>query len=486
MSAPPPQCAPATPGPSRTVPRGHVAGRTRTAATILVISAATFLASLDLFIVNLAFPAIQHAFAGHDLAATSWVLSAYTIVFAAFLNPAGRFGDRYGHRTVFLIGLGVFTLASAACGLAMSLPMLIAARSIQAVGAAMLMPTSLALLLVTVTPARRTAAVSTWAAVGASAAALGPPIGGALVELSWRWVFFVNLPIAVVAIAVSPWLLAKTPTTGSGIPDLIGAALLVAGVGGVVLVLVTLPDRGWSDPGIWAPIAAALAALAIVVVRSRRHHNPALDLHALRVGPLWANCLALLLFTTAFGGMLFGNVLFLTEVWHEPPPLAGLYLSPGPAAAVAVSAILAGRLIRRLGIGPVAVIGTLSFACGAATWLWRVRDVPDYFAAFLPGQMLTGIGVGLVIPSLSAIVAECLPQHRWGSGSAMVNTARQIGLAVGTAAVILLYQPVVDLDATQHGWVFLVAAAAAASVIAGAAALRWRNPADNAAAAAAT
>ena len=456
---------------STTEARTPATHRLRTAATILVISVATFLASLDLFIVNLALPAIQVAFPHHDLAATSWILNSYTIVFAAFLNPAGRFGDRYGHRTIFLIGLAIFTLASAGCGLAPSLPVLIAARAVQAIGAAMLMPTSLALL----PAARRATAVSTWAAVGASAAALGPPIGGALVDLSWRWVFFVNLPIAVLALVAGPWLLVKTPAHGSGIPDLLGAALLIVGVGAVVWALVTTPTDGWTRPAVWATLAAALIALALVTIRSRHHHHPALDLHSLKVGPLWTSCLALLLFTAAFGGMLLGNVLFLTTVWHQSPQIAGLALAPGPAAAVVISLTMASRLIRRFGVGPVAALGALSFAAGIASWLWLVGPDPDYLHAFLPGQMFTGAGVGLVMPSLSAVVAVSLPQTRWGAGSAMVNTARQVGIALGTAVIILLSQTTIDLPTIRHGWLFLAATATISALVAGAAAIYWHD-----------
>ena len=173
---------------------------TRPAATLVVVSTAGFLASLDLFIVNIAFPAIRQTFGAADFGAMSWILNAYTLVFAAFMNPAGRLGDRYGHRRIFLSGLLVFTLGSAACGLSGSFVALVAARAVQALGAAMLMPSSLALLLAAFPAARRAAAVSTWSAVAAMAAALGPPVGGFLVELSWRWIFFVNVPFGLLAL----------------------------------------------------------------------------------------------------------------------------------------------------------------------------------------------------------------------------------------------------------------------------------------------
>jgi MFS family permease len=190
----------------------------RSTATVLVVSVAAFLASLDLFIVNIAFPEIRVAFGNPDLGAMSWILNGYTIVFAAFLNPAGRLGDRYGHRRVFLCGLVVFTVGSAACGLSGSFVMLVAARVVQALGAAMLMPSSLALLMAAVPASRRAAAVSKWSAMSGMAAALGPPVGGMLVELSWRWIFFVNIPLVLAALVTGPWVLSDTKRPGRGFP----------------------------------------------------------------------------------------------------------------------------------------------------------------------------------------------------------------------------------------------------------------------------
>jgi MFS family permease len=263
-----------------------------------VVSVAAFLASLDLFIVNIAFPDIRKAFGTADLGAMSWILNGYTVIFAAFLNPAGRLGDRYGHRPIFLWGLAVFTMGSAACGLSGSFGALVASRVVQAFGAAMLMPSSLALLMAAVPASRRAAAVSTWSAAGAMAAALGPPIGGVLVELSWRWTFFVNLPVALLALAAGPWILANTRATGTGVPDLFGALSLVVGVAALVWALIELPVAG-------------------------RGATPALDLAAVRVVPMWSSCLALLLFAAAFGAMVLGSVMLLTSVWGEKPPVPG-------------------------------------------------------------------------------------------------------------------------------------------------------------------
>jgi EmrB/QacA subfamily drug resistance transporter len=432
---------------------------------LLVVSVAVFLATLDLFIVNIAFPDIRHAFRGSDLATMSWVLNGYTIVFAALLAPAGRLADRYGRRLVFLIGVAVFTLGSAACAAAASVPLLVAFRVLQAVGAALVMPTSLALLLAAVPPARRAFAVSTWAAVGGVAGALGPPLGGLLVQLSWRWVFLVNLPVGLLALLFGPRVLRESRESGSGVPDLLGALGLVIGVGALAWALVQGPARGWGSGEVLIAFALAVAGLLGVLLRSARHPVPLLDLPALRVPTFWLACLAMLLFSAAFGSMLFGNVLFLTGPWHDSVIVAGLSLAPGPAMVVLISLTATGRLTHRFGTGPVVALGGLCFALGAAIWLWRIGPTPDYLGALLPGQLCTGAGVGLLMPSLSGVVGAVLPPGRWGAGSSMINTARQIGTVLGTAILIVIYGGTPGMPAFRHGWLFLGAAAAASSAV---------------------
>jgi EmrB/QacA subfamily drug resistance transporter len=451
---------------------------TRPAATLVVVSTAGFLASLDLFIVNIAFPEIRQTFGAADFGAMSWILNAYTLVFAAFMNPAGRLGDRYGHRRVFLTGLVVFTLGSAACGLSGSFVALVTARAVQALGAAMLMPSSLALLLAAFPAHRRAVAVSTWSAIAATAAALGPPVGGFLVELSWRWIFFVNVPVALLALIAGLLVLAKTPGTGTGIPDLVGAVSLIAGVGALVWALIELPANGWHAPTVVLAIVGAGCATALAVWRSLHHPSPAVDLAAIRLLPMWSSCLALLVFSAAHGAMLLSGVMLLTSVWGMPPAVAGLCLAPGPIVVVVVSLTLAGRLIDRFGISVVAATGAALYAVGIVIWLCTIGPVPDYFTDYLPAQLFTGAGVGLVMPSLSAVTGVALPSHRWGAGSAVTNTARQLGMVLGTTALTMIYQSGIDLAAVRRGWVFVVSAAGAAALIAAVLAIRWKGTAQ--------
>ena len=199
--------------------------RARPVLTALVVLTGVFLSSLDLFIVNIAFPSISPTYHGESLSSLSWVLSAYTIVFAALLVPAGRWADRAGRKRAFLLGLGIFTASSALCALSPSLEFLLGARVLQAIGGALMLPTSLGLLLPAFGPARKGAAIGLWSAVGGAAAALGPPIGGLLVQASWRWVFLVNLPFALVALVIGVRVLHEVRDPDAHKSDLVGAGL---------------------------------------------------------------------------------------------------------------------------------------------------------------------------------------------------------------------------------------------------------------------
>lgn len=438
-------------------------GTTRPGLVLLLVSVASFLATLDLFIVNIAFPAIRVAFPGGDLGSMSWILNGYTVVFAAFLAPAGRLADRYGRRRLFLVGVAIFTAASAACALAGSIPMLVAFRAVQAVGAGLVMPTSLALLLTAFPAAKRSAAVGMWASVGAVAAALGPPLGGLLVEASWRWVFLVNVPVGVLALVFGPILLRESKDTTTGVPDLLGALGLLVGVGALTFGLVEAPDAGWGSGRVVAGLAVGVASLVWAVYRAKRHPVPVLDLQSLKVPTLWLACVAMAMYAAGFAAMLFGNVLFLTGVWHDSTAVAGLSQSAGPLVVIVVS-MFGGRFAHRFGPGPVVALGGLSFGLGAVLWLWHLGVQPDYWADMLPGQILTGIGVGLVMPSLSSVVATVLPPERWGAGSSMINTSRQVGTVLGTAVLVVIYGGTQDLDSFRHGWIFIVVMSAAAAL----------------------
>jgi EmrB/QacA subfamily drug resistance transporter len=437
---------------------------------LLIVSVATFMASLDLFIVNIAFPDIARSFGGESDASLSWVLNAYAIVFAALLVPAGRLADLVGRRRVFLSGMLLFTVASALCALAPSVGWLIAARALQALGGAALMPTSLALLLVAVPPERRHGAVALWAASGAVAAAAGPPLGGLLVQASWHWVFLVNLPVGLVTVIAGARTLPESRDPAARrLPDLLGAALLTAGVALFTLGLVKGPAWGWGDGATVGALAGGPLLLVAFARRCLTHPVPVIEPALLRVRSFTFASLAGFAFFSAFGAMLLGYVLFLTRVWGEDVLTAGLMIAPGPLMAAATS-VPSGVLTGRWGPRAAAIPGTLLYAAGSVWWLTHLQAEPAYLTHLLPAQILGGAGVGLVIPSLSNAAAGSLPPARFATGSAVFTMSRQLGAALGVAVLVAIVgtpSPGGAVEAFHNAWLFNVAAA----LIAGAAAI---------------
>src|SRR4051794_6888056 len=441
----------------------------RTGRVLAVVSVAVFMASLDLFVVNIAFPDIQKDFTGASLAGLSWVLNAYTIVFAALLVPFGRAADRIGRRRVFIGGLLLFVAASAAAAAAPSVDTLVAARAIQAVGAAALMPTSLALLLAEIPLERRATAIGIWAATGGIAAAAGPPLGGLLVEASWRWVFLINVPIGLAAAWFASRVLRESRDPAHARrADMLGVALLTASVAGLALGLVKAPDWGWADPRTLTTLVGSALGLLAFVVRSARHDAPVVELPMLRVRSFSMAVTSAFLFSAAFGAMLLGGVLFLTQVWDYSVLSAGIAFAPGPFTA-AVFALPAGRLGPRIGPHILATVGCLVFALGSAWWALRVDSSPDYVSELLPGMLLTGVGVGLTLPSVSAAAVSELAPARFATGSAVLQMGRQLGIALGVAVLIAIFGHPTAAEVVDHfhnGWWFIAAAAGGGAIAA--------------------
>ena len=285
---------------------------------LVVTSVAVFISFLDVTIVNIAFPNIQASFPDASLAALSWILNAYNIVFAALLVPAGRLADRIGRRRMFFIGLLTFLAASTLCGLAPSVPVLVAARVLQAVGAAALVPTSLALLLPEFPLEQRATATALWAAMGGIAAATGPSLGGVLVHAtSWRAVFFVNLLFGIAVLVPARRLLRERRELNPGpLPDALGVGLLVSGIALLSLAIVKGQDWGWGSAAVLGSLAGAAMLLALFAWRSATHAAPVVELPLFRVRSFAVACAGVFAFALGFYALLLANILFLTQVWH--------------------------------------------------------------------------------------------------------------------------------------------------------------------------
>jgi EmrB/QacA subfamily drug resistance transporter len=436
---------------------------------LLVTSLAVYMVFLDGTIANIAFPAIRRSFPTASLATLSWVLNAYSIVFASLLLSSGRIADLVGRRRVFFLGLLVFCAGSAACGAAPTDGVLIGARAAQAIGASLMLPASLALVLAEFPPTMRATAVGVWGAVGAVAAASGPSLGGLIVDrIDWRWVFYVNLPIGAAAWLAGRRLLREArDDSATRWPDAVGVVLVTLAVGALSLGIVQGTDWGWGDPRIVGAFAAAAVLVPLVVLRAARHPAPVIDLALFRVRSFAVANVATVLFATAFSAMLLSGVLFLTGVWRYSILEAGLAVSPGPLFAAAF-APPAGRLADRFGHRAVLVPGALVFALGIGLYLTRVTLVPDYVGTWLPAACVTGIGVGLTLPTLGSSAAASLPAARFGSGSAVSNTARQVGFVLGVSLLVVLLGDVTrgaGLAAFQRGWTMMLALAAATAVV---------------------
>jgi EmrB/QacA subfamily drug resistance transporter len=404
-----------------------------------VCSIAVFLASLDSTVLFVAFQDIRRSYPQVSSADLSWVINAYTIAYAALLVPAGRLADRYGKKLFFLGGVALFCVASLFCGLAPNATLLVLARVLQAAGAAALLPSSLALVLDAFPPERRASAVGIWGAVGALAAAIGPSLGSVMVEeLGWEWVFFINLPLGAYAIVRGRALLHESEIRREqGVPDVLGIVLLVLAMAAAAAAIVKGEDWGYTSQRTLVVTGGALVALALFALRSRRVPNPAVDLRLFSDTRFSFANAALFVYGTAFTVMFFGNVFYLTQQWHYSLSLAGMAITPGPLTVIPF-AMISGRIADKHGHRGVLLLGSLLFAIGGAWFVLTVNDPPNFLGVWLPRSILTGISVGLVLPSLSGAAVASLPRADFALGSAISQATRQFGSVIGVAIAVSL------------------------------------------------
>ncbi|MEX8520956.1 MAG: MFS transporter [Leptothrix sp. (in: b-proteobacteria)] len=407
--------------------------------TFWVASIAVFLVSLDTTMLFAAFDALRRAFGQTSAAELSWVLNAYTVVYAAMLIPAGGLADAHGRKRVFMLGVMLFLAGSAACGLAGSVNALIAARVLQAIGAALLTPASLSIVLAAFPQNKRSVAVSLWGAVGGLAAAVGPSLGSFVVDsVGWPWAFYINLPLGALALWRGSAILGESvkPSERRRI-DGVGMVLLMVAVGAVALAIVESQSPAWQRSELAGVAGLGLAAVIGFIVWARHTAAPLVDLALFQHRTYRYVNLATLVFGTAFSMMFLTFFFYMTNVWHFSLPHAGLAVTPGPLL-VMPTAIVTGRLAARLGHRPFLVGGGLIYACSSLWFLLVPGPTPDYLHHWLPGLLLSGIGVGMVLPALSAAAVNRLPAAHYAVGSAVNQATRQIGSVLGVAITIAL------------------------------------------------
>ena len=310
---------------------------------------------------------------------------------------------------------------------------LIAARLAQAVGGALMLPTSLGLMLPEFGPHERHVAIGVWAATGGIAAAAGPPLGGLLVQADWRLVFLVNVPVALAGLGFGLRTLAERRELGAARPDVLGALALIVAIGSLVVAIVKGQEWGWGSPRDPRAAGARTAVLLPAIWRRSEHHPaPMIEPAMLRVRSFGLAVAASLLFFGGFGAMLLAGVLFLTGVWHESVLTAGLMLFPGPAMATAFS-VPSARLGARVGYRIPGVIGALMFAAARVWFITQHRRHARLPVRVPPRPLIGGAGVGLVIPTLTGAGASSLAPERFATGAAVLTMGRQIGSALGVA-----------------------------------------------------
>ncbi len=313
-----------------------------------------------------------------------------------------------------------------------------------------LTPTSLGLLLASYEPERRHGAVRAWTAVGGLAAALGPVVGGLLVAANWRLVFLVNVPIGAVALLVGWRRLPHVPGHATERPDALGVVLATGGIAALTFGLVEGSHWGWTSAVILASLCGSLVLVGLFVVHCLKSRTPLVHPSLFRSRQFTGASLVAIFFSAAFGAMLLSVVLWDQGPWGWSALRSGLALAPGPIMVPVIAFLVAGRLISRYGPALVIGLGSVMFAAGVAWWALAITSQPDYLAGVLGGIILTGVGVGLTLPTMMATASASLPPSSFATGSAVINMVRQTGLALGVAVLVAVLGTSAERQLVAH------------------------------------
>jgi EmrB/QacA subfamily drug resistance transporter len=418
------------------VSRNDTAKAKRTAWTLGITSTAVFMTSLDNLVVTMALPTIRanlHA----SLGGLEWTISAYTLTFAALLLTGSTLGERFGRRRMFVVGLMTFTLGSAAAALAPSINVLVAARAAQGVGSAIVTPLTLTLLARAVPLERRAMALGVWGAIAGLAVALGPVVGGAIVEsASWQWIFWLNVPIGLALVPLAYARLEESRGAATHL-DLGGLALASAGLFGVVFALVRTTSVGWASPEVVVSLVAGSMLLALFALYEGRTAEPMLPLRLFRSRGFSASNVAAMLMSFGMFGSIFLLAQFLQIVQHYSPLSAGVRTLPWTAMPMFV-APFAGLLTQRIGGRPVLAAGLALQALGLA-WLAAVTSPSAPYADFVPAFLVSGVGMALFFAPMASTVLGTVDRHEEGIASGVNNAIRELGGVLGVAVLASVF-----------------------------------------------
>jgi len=433
-----------------------MASTASTPTKIFVIAClGTALPNLDLFSVNIALPAIAQQFSHASLQDLSWVLNAYAITYAALLVFLGRLSEGYRRDRSFMLGIGIFAVASAASAAASQVWALVAFRAVAAAGAALMTPTSISLLLASFAPERRGTMVRHWAAAGGLAAAMGPLLGGLLASIGWRWIFIMNATVATVALLVAWRTLPAVPGHAMRRPSVVAATLLTAGIAALIFTIVKGHAWGWQSAATIISATTAVALLAAFAAHCRYSSNPLMDRALLHIRPFMGALLAIFPYSVSFGAMLFSVALWGQSAWGWSALHAGLAMIAGPLMVPVTSTWMTGRLVQRFGPFCAVACGTAFVVTAFGLWVMFISLQPNT-VLMVVGMAMNGTGVGLIFPTLMGAGTQALPPSAFATGSGIINMLRQTAIAVGVAIfVVIIGTPASQaqrLEAFMLGW----------------------------------
>jgi EmrB/QacA subfamily drug resistance transporter len=438
-------------------------GSARLGVILLIVSGAAFLDFLDVTAVNLAFSEMQADFGGADVTDLAWVITGYSVLFAALLAPGGRLADVLGRRKVFVFGAALFTVASLASALAPTLAVLVVARFVQGAAAALTLPAGLGIVLAESPPDRRAAAIGIWGASTAVAAIIGPTVGGLLVDTAgWRSIFLINLPIGILIVLGTLRFVRPSQRSSGRLPDLAGTLLVGVGVGLVVLGVTQGEEWGWGDPRTAGSLAGGVIALALGLLRSRRHPAPAVETVLWRSRKFATSNAASVLFGAAMYAWMLVCALWLIGVWGYSEIEAGLAMSPG-AVTGAVGAAIVGQRIEVRGQRASILLGGLVWAAVGLWLVLRLGTKPNFLGIWLPAGLVGGAAMGAIGVGIATAGVTAVEPERYAAATGLNLTARQVGGALGVATLAVILQGAAPGDPDPYIAVFLFCSLGAAA-----------------------
>jgi EmrB/QacA subfamily drug resistance transporter len=431
-------------------------GEQRGYVVLAVVGLSSFQTAMSLSIIFVVFPDLADSYPDTSAAGLSWVVTAFTIVGASTLVVGSAIGERMGRTRTVMTGTAIFTLASAVAAVAPNVPVLVAARALQAIGASLTLPSGAAIVMDAFPTAQRGNAIATWSAIGAVAASMGPSVGGFLVDAGgWRWAFWLNLPVGAVALVAQRLVLVDDrPTRRPPLPDGVGVLVLLGGVSALVLGLVQSDDWGWGDVRTLGALAVGTALVGLLAARCRTHPRPVVDPRLVRYRSYTLGNLAILLFSTSFFGYQFAAVLFLTKAWGYSIREAGLLVTP-VFLLTGVMSVVAGRVGARGGYPANVVVGTLLWS-GALVGLAAVVDDERAVGTWLLSATAAGLGSGLLWGSLFGIIVRDLDTEQLSLGASVNQTLQRLGNALGVAIGVTILGTVAADEVGTFPAVFVV------------------------------